>query len=347
MHLQFAPSFAVGIGFPVIAAMLLCCTAAGAGEAAPANDPAWESRFFAEYPTAVSKLKEAVDQVRISAHYRRRYGADPALPWTDLQFLKDRDSLRIQLRSPAIAGRPAEENVGIVAPGHALLAKDPSEPWRMLQYSGNQPDNSLRVFSEMYCWRFLGCTFGLGREATLQDDIQTGRVVVTGVTRPDKEHGWVRVNFRFREEAEDPQFTATGTGYAIMDPQASWCIREACVFSGPPFNLEVHQFVDALESLPSGHVIARQFRMLGYDLRPDSTTPVRKNEQVRECMEYELLRAEEEASPGSEFTAAALGFPEISRASSTLGMRIGAALLALALFVVWRRWLRNPTMKNV
>jgi hypothetical protein len=346
MRLRLAPRLTVRLGCLVVPAVFLCCTFAGAGEATPGNDPVWESRFFGEYPSAVRKLKEATDQVRITARCRRRYSADEDPPWTDLQFMKQGNSLRLQLHSPAIAGRPAEENVGIITPDHALLAKDPGEPWRTLQYSGDRPDHSLKVFSEMYGWRFLGCTFGLSRPTTLLDDIHSGRIVVTGVTQPVDAPGWVRVSFRFREENENPQLTASGSGYALLDPKDSWCMHEACVFSGPPFNLEVHQFVDALESLPSGHMIAKRFHMLGYELQPDSSPPIRKKEQFRECVDYELQSAEESATPSSEFTAEALGFQAKAQASRNRELRLGAAGLALALFFVWRRWLRNPVHKQ-
>lgn len=191
------------------------------------------------------------------------------------------------------------------------MVNDPNTSFVSAEYLGATESRAMKSRLTIFGWRFLKATYCYDGESVLGhfEGKESSSWAVTAVRASQLHQGWVEVHYNSNiEDPEQPEMSASGTGTVVFSPADDWAVRELRFATGAPYNLQGHLEIPELLRLPAGGILAKALTLVFY--RPIGSSGQEHNaddESWSEKIEYELVEADQSATPASEFTLAALG----------------------------------------
>ena|GEM_PF-3714412 len=297
------------------------------------DDSDLRTRFFAEYPAAVERLKQAVGRLRCKGRYRSMASSDSQEPWLDFSVLTYDGKLRFELKVSKYSLAVPVSEAFLVTPGLAAKVCEPRTESAWLEYEGAEPSIEMRISLARFMARFLFATYS-DDGACILDEISHQRVTVQSVTRHPKNPDFVVVECTHRDLGgvlgDDPKYRAEGTLTLVLSPKQDWAIRELRMTS-MPYAFESRSEVDVFK-LADGGFVPRKCQIEVFSL----STPRKLKEKYQfEMSEMAVL---ESVAP-EEFSLEALGVHRPARSWRPVVFTVVSVVLLVSLIV--SMWLRR------
>lgn len=226
--------------------------AANKSSSVASDDSHLRQQFFAEYPGAVERLKQAVRRLRCKGRYRRMANSDSQEPWLDFSVLTYDGKLRFELKvSKYSVAVPVSEAI-LVTPGLAAKVLEPRTESAWLEYEGAKPSGEMDIPTARFMARFLYAAYS-DDGISILDGISEKRITVQSVTRHPNNPDFVVVECTHRDTEGDPKYRAGGTLSLVLSPKQDWAIRELRMTS-MPYDFETRKVVDVFKLAGGGFV---------------------------------------------------------------------------------------------